>query len=202
MWDRSIGPVTSDSAGGKPYQWQKAGKLANSGWAGTGTAEALVYDEAGNLLDLQTTKVGACSNGASSCTVRFIYAYDEVGRLNRGSRIEGGTTVADLAFTYDQHDDRVVKADRSSATSNYTVYVFGTLELRRATYNTSAGDFLLDGTTETPLLAVAGEGVGRVSYENNGDGEPRIGGNRQHVLLNLGEGLARSSRDGGGYGYR
>lgn len=197
MWDRGVGPVTSNGsatpATSKPYQWKSAGKLANASWAGTGSAEALSYDESGNLLDLQTTKVGTCTNGGSSCTVRFTYAFDELGRLNRAQRIENGLTVADLRSVYDYSDSRVVKTDDSGPTEKHTVYVFGTLELRRTDYNASTGDFLLNANTETPFLSVAGEGLGRVTVEELSNGEPRLATSRVHVLLNIGDHLGSSS---------
>lgn len=193
MWDRGVGPVSNHAATGKPYRWKSAGDLANPSWAGSGTAEALSYDEAGNLLDLQTTKVGTCSSGGSSCSVRFTYAYDEMGRLNQGKRIQSSSTVADLRFTYDYTDDRVYKGDYTAATKYFSVYLFDTLELRRATYDSTAGDFLQNATTETPFLSIAGEGVGRLTYEGSADGEPRIAGSRLHVLLNIGDQLGSSS---------
>jgi RHS repeat-associated protein len=197
MWDRGVGPVstngTTTAATNRPYQWKNAGTLANPSWVGTGSAEALAYDEAGNLLDLQTTKIGNCSDGATSCTVRFTYGFDEIGRLNRAKRAEAGATVADLSFSYDHSDSRVLKADQSGATSRYTVYVFGSLELRRATYDAATGDYLQDATTEAPALIIAGQGVGRVTFEAAGNGEPRIGGNRLHVLLNIADRLGSSS---------
>lgn len=197
MWDRGVGPVsskgTSSPATNKPYQWKAAGKLADAAWSGTGSAEALSYDETGNLLDLQTTKVGSCTNGATTCAVRFAYAFDELGRLNRAYRIEGGLTVADLQYAYDHSDNRILKTDNSGPTKTHTVYVFGSLELRRATFNASTGDYLRDATTETPFLNVAGEGLGRVTFEDIANGEPRLANNRLHVFLNLGDHLGSSS---------
>lgn len=193
MWDRGVGPMTTYASTGMPYRWKNAGDLAQPTWVGSGTAEALSYDEAGNLLDLQTTKVGSCSNGGSSCTVRFTYAFDEVGRLNRGVRSEGGVTKADLRFTYDHADTRVLKGDYSAATKYFTVYLFNTLELRRATYDSSAGEYAQNATTETPFLNVADQSVGRLAYEGTADGEPRIAGNRLHVLLSIGDQLGSAS---------
>lgn len=197
MWDRGVGPVASNGtpslATNKPYQWKAAGKLASGSWTGTGSAEALSYDESGNLLAAQTTKVGACSNAASTCTVRFTYAFDEIGRLNRAYRIEGGLTVADLQFTYDHSDNRIIKTDSSGPTKTHTVYIFGSLELRRAAYNSSSGEYLRDATTETPFLNVAGEGLGRVTFEDTANGEPRLANGRLHVFLNLGDHLGSSS---------
>jgi len=193
MWDRGVGPTTNYASAGMPYRWKNAGDLAVPTWPGSGTAEALSYDEAGNLLDLQTTKVGSCSNGGSSCSVRFTYAYDELGRLNRGVRAEAGVTKADLRFTYDHSDNRVLKGDYSAAQRYFTVYLFGTLELRRATYDSAAGEYAQNATTETPFLSVGGEVLGRLTYEGSGDGEPRIAGNRLHVLLNIGDYLGSAS---------
>lgn len=193
MWDRGVGPVSNYASTSMPYRWKAAGDLALSSWAGSGTAEALAYDEAGNLLDVQTTKVGTCTSGGASCTVRFTYAYDEVGRLNKGTRIEGGVTKADLRFTYDHASARVVKGDYSGGTPYFTVYLFGSLELRRTTYNSSTGDYAQNASTETPFLSVGDEGVGRVVYQASAFGEPRIAASSLHVLLNIGDQLGSAS---------
>jgi RHS repeat-associated protein len=193
MWDRGVGPISNYATTGMPYRWKNAGDLAVPTWAGSGTAEALSYDEAGNLLDLQTTKVGACTNGAGSCAVRFTYAYDELGRLNQGLRIEGGVTKADLRFTYDQSDNRIVKGDYGAPQKYFTVYLFDTLELRRTTYDSIAGDFAQNATTETPFLNVGGQGIGRLTYEGAADGEPRIASNQLHTLINIGDHLGSAS---------
>jgi RHS repeat-associated protein len=189
MWDRGVGPVSNYASAGMPYRWKQAGDLAVPTWPGSGTAEALAYDEAGNLLDLQTSKVGACSNGAGTCSVRFTYAYDEVGRLNQGVRIEGGVTKADLRFTYDQDDNRIVKGDYSAPQKSYTVYLFATLELRRAAFSTSTGEYTQNSVTETPFLQIGGQTLGRISYEATNDGEPRVAGAQLHTLLNIGDQL-------------
>lgn len=193
MWDRGVGPMTNYSSTGMPYRWKNAGDLAVPTWPGSGTAEALAYDETGNLLDLQTTKIGTCSNGASSCAVRFTYAYDELGRLNKGVRVEAGVTKADLRFTYDHADNRVVKGDYSAAQRYFTVYLFKTLELRRTTYDSVAGEYAQNATTETPFLSVAGEGLGRLTYEASAFGEPRLAASQLHVLLNIGDQLGSAS---------
>jgi RHS repeat-associated protein len=193
MWDRGVGPMTNYAGTSMPYRWKNAGDLAVPTWPGSGTAEALAYDEAGNLLDLQTTKVGTCTNGAGSCAVRFTYGYDEVGRLNKGVRIEGGVTKADLRFTYDHSDSRVVKGDYSAGTTYYTVYLFGSLELRRTTYDSSSGDYAQNASTETPFLNVGGEGLGRIVYQASAYGEPQIAASSLHVLLNIGDHLGSAS---------
>jgi RHS repeat-associated protein len=196
-WERGVGPVSSNAttsaSTNKPYQWKATGKVANPGWVGTGSAVASAYDEAGNLLGVQISKVGTCSNGASTCAVNFSYKWDEVGRLNRAYRSEGGVTVADLSYRYDANDNRILKSEGTGPTPLHTVYLFDTLELRRATYNTSTGDYLRDATTETVFLNAGGEGIGRLTYESAANGEPRIAGNRRHVYLNIGDHLGSSS---------
>jgi RHS repeat-associated protein len=205
-WDRGVGPISTHASSGRPYQWKNSGTLASASWTGSGNAEALAYDESGNLLDLTATKVGTCSNGATSCTVRFTYEWDEPGRLSRAYRTEGvaaaAATEADLSFTYDYSDNRVLKSDNSASgagpgsstpADKYTVYLFGSLELRRASYNQATGDYLRDATTETPFLTVADQGLGRVTFEDAGNGEPRIAGNRLHVFLNIADYLGSAS---------
>ncbi len=194
MWDRGVGPSTTHAATGMPYRWKNSGDLAVPTWPGSGTAEALAYDETGNLLDLQTTKFGTCTNGATSCTVRFTYAFDELGRLNKGTRTEGGLTKADLRFTYDHTDNRILKGDYSAPQKYFTVYLFGSLELRRTTYDSTAGEYAQNAQTETPFLAVGGESLGRLVYQAAGFGEPRLTvASGLHTLLNVGDQLGSSS---------
>ncbi|MGC4087105.1 MAG: toxin TcdB middle/N-terminal domain-containing protein [Polyangiaceae bacterium] len=61
MWDRGVGSVTSFAANGRPYQWKSAGHSADPNWAGTGSAEALPYDEMGNLLGVELSRTGVCA---------------------------------------------------------------------------------------------------------------------------------------------
>jgi RHS repeat-associated protein len=193
MWDRGVGPITTYTSTGMPYRWKNAGDSALPSWVGVGAADALAYDETGNLLDLQVARTGTCTNGTTNCGLRFIYAYDEVGRLNGAKRIEGATTKADLRYTYDFSDDRTLKGDYSVAQSYFTAYVFDTLELRRTTYNTTTGDFAATALTETPFLIANDARIGRVVYEGASDGEPRLAAGRLHTFIEIDDPLGSTS---------
>lgn len=60
MWDRGVGSVTSFAASGRPYQWKSAGRSADPNWPGNGSANALPYDEMGNLLGVEVARTGTC----------------------------------------------------------------------------------------------------------------------------------------------
>jgi RHS repeat-associated protein len=193
MWDRGVGPVANFASTGMPYRWKNAGDSALSTWVGAGAADALAYDEAGNLLDFQIARTGACTGGGTDCSLRFTYAYDELGRLNTAQRKEGATLKADFRFTYDYSDDRILKSDNTVAQKVYTVYPLASLELRRTTYDTTTGNYAATAVNETPFLSANGVRLGRVTYEGSADGEPRLSNDRRHVLLEVGDHLGSTS---------
>src|SRR3970040_2017056 len=81
-----------------------------------------------------------------------------------------------------------LKTANAGGASVHTVYLFDTLELRRAAF--SSGDYVLDDQTEVPNLIAKGARLARVVLEGPSDGEPRLDGtSRQHVFFELGERL-------------
>jgi RHS repeat-associated protein len=195
FWDRGMGPMRN-GVSNRPYQWKDAGTLADPEWDGSGSAQAADYDAAGNLEQIVVTRSGACSNGTNNCDLRFYYYFDEVGRLYRGTRYEGQTLKADLSFTYDSSDNRVIKTDNTlpgTVNDAHTLYVFDSLELRRTSHDATTFTYSRTAENEVPYLIANGVRVGRVVYEGASDGEPRILGNRQHVFLNIGDHLGSTS---------
>jgi len=67
--------------------------------------------------------------------------------------------------------------------SAHDLYVFGTLDLRSARFDHSAGDYELTPATEQARLIVAGQKLGRVYYAETD--VPSLSSGRQHVFLEL-----------------
>ena len=78
LYDRSIGDAAYGEAQGKPNQLLSAGN---------GGIE-VEYDEAGNMVDFRLERSGTCPSGTREnvCAQRFVFDWDEVGRLARGRR--------------------------------------------------------------------------------------------------------------------
>ena len=222
FYDRSLGTIVNDSAHGKPYQLASASN-ASKGGARTGSLNA-AYDVAGNLKDLAVNRnpsgTATCLPSGSGCNQTFHYQWDEVGRLVRAQRwdiataaqnlgtIPSAKTAADLTYTYDASDNRVLKS--STATENndetkqrHSVYISGGQELRGAQFSsayldpgTTGADYQIDSKTEVAYLFAHGVRLGRVAYDN-GTGMPTFGENAvlpaQHVLINLDDTLGSTS---------
>jgi RHS repeat-associated protein len=123
---------------------------------------------------------------------RFEYEWDEVGRLVRARRFDAQNPEAiptnlqaELTFTYDASDQRV----RKTSGDSYTLYVFASLELRRAAFE--AGDYTLSEATEVPYLFANGVRLGRVVH----DVPPNdyAGQSSTRVFLELGDHLGSTS---------
>src|SRR6185436_9858965 len=173
FYDRSLGSVTNDTAGDKPYQLKSANNAAFGG-SRTGAA-ATRYDAAGNLTRLDVKRNGPCL-GSSECSHRFDYRWDEVGRLVRARRWDvsassitvpeadlpdEASVAADLEYVYDASDERVVKTAHDADDSVHTVYIFDSLELRRAAfegadYAATVGSGPESTETEVPYLFAHG----------------------------------------------
>ena len=92
-----------------------------------------------------------------------------------------GSRAADLTFTYDASDRRV----RKTSGSRHSVYVFGSLELRRAELDGS-GDYDLSAETEVPYLFANGVRLARVVHTDEHTPSTR-------VFLELGDNLGSTS---------
>jgi len=204
FYDRSLGPITNDSA--KPYQLKSADNTTLGGTR-TGKLETR-YDASGNLARLHVKRNGTCLPSGASCSQVFGYEWDEVGRLSRAKRwdvatlpaitdpLPAGTPDADLAFGYDAGDQRVLKTAKDGAgAERHTVYVFESLELRRAAYGVFGivdfPDYELSKWTEVPYLYAHGVRLARVAWEE--PDVPMVGGAQTHVLLELGDHLGSTS---------
>lgn len=208
FWDRSLGDITNNTTG-KPYQFSAAIQpSASSQYSGSMTPSNSTYDYGGNLTGLQIARSTAnCAPGLAVCSSRYTYDWDEVGRLATARRIEGSGPTASgpwLDFLYDASDERVVKQHWFSAPAGpgpktSTLYIFDSLEVRRAPFNTTTLQYTVDSTTEVAYLAANGMRLARLHYEQPAKGEPQLVtpngmyAPNLHVLLNLPDHLGSSS---------
>ncbi len=192
FYDRSLGAQTHSTT--KPYQLTSA----------TGTTSTrdgsltIAYDDAGNTTSTALQRNGTCVPSTASCSQRFVYDWDEVGRLARARRwdlaspgnatdpLPGMTPNAELRYAYDGSDTRVLKtAVDSSQAESHTVYIFGALELRRVSFE--SGDYADTRDSEVPYLVAHGIRLARLHYA---DGSlPTLTSGHQHVLFELPEHL-------------
>ena len=117
FWDRSLGDITENTATGKPYQFSSAIQpSASSNYSGSLTSATTLYDAAGNLTGLTLARSTTnCAPGIALCSSKYVYAWDEVGRLAQAKRIEGSGSTATgptLDYLYDANDERVLKTSR------------------------------------------------------------------------------------------
>ena len=206
FYDRSIGNIGNGTASQGPYQLTGANNAAQ---AGPGDSEGELetrYDPAGNLKAMKVRRAGACLPMGALCSQRFDYRWDEVGRLVRAQRwdiaeadyasedldgpVPAGLPAADLRYEYDAGDQRVTKqAVDDVGSDRFTLYIFESLELRRAPF--ASGDYELSADTEVPYLFANGVRLARVVFEDSG--VPSIGGSTRHVFFELGDHLGSTS---------
>ncbi|RYG65072.1 RHS repeat-associated core domain-containing protein, partial [bacterium] len=139
---------------------------------------------------------GPCLPTRAACNQRFAYEWDEIGRLTVARRWDGTTTTdasnpsAELRYAYDASDARVLKTSVDTAGSEkHSVYVFGSLELRRTTWN--GEDYARTELTEVPYLFAHGVRLGRVAY--GATDLPSLASGRRRVFLTLPDVLGSTS---------
>jgi len=208
FFDRSLGAVENGAANAGPHQLQSASNrsLAPSS-SRKGDLDA-GYDASGNLTNLIVRRDGPCLPQGSSCWQRFNYEWDELGRLGHARRWDLAAAApneraaygdltdplpsrapdAELRYAYDAGGQRVLKTAVDPASNErHTVYVFGTLELRRSGFE--GGDYELTATTENVLL---GGGVSaRVVYSE--EDLPSLTSGGRHVFLEVSDHLGSNS---------
>jgi RHS repeat-associated protein len=208
FYDRSLGTITNGTANAGPYQLKSASnETASPPTVSRQGKLSVAYDASGNMTKLALRRSGPCV-GAANCTQGFVYDWDEVGRLVEARRWElsGAPGTADLPppenvgasvdlkYAYDASDARVIKTSTSGTDHVHTLYVFGSLELRRARFDTEApGDYDLNPSTEVPYLTAGGVRLARVAFEAPETGVPRRDGLGLHVFLELGDQLGSTS---------
>jgi RHS repeat-associated protein len=210
FYDRSLGTITNDVSGGHPYQLKSASNKTGPTTSRSGAIE-VAYDAMGNVKRINLERNGACLPTTSSCSSRWDLQYDEVGRLSRIFRLDLPTAslppigtdttghTRDLQFLYDESDQRVVKMmTNASDEVASTLYPFETLEVRGTVVdssNASQGYYesTLNSANEVPFLVAHGVRLARLHFEQPAIGEPRIGGQALHVLLELRDQLGSTS---------
>jgi len=203
FYDRSLGTLTNNVGGGKPYQLSAASSEAIASSSSRRGHLTASYDDAGNLTRLAVIRRGSCLPDGSNCSQLFAYDWDEVGRLLEARRWDIDATAAatltassplpstppaaHLRHRYDANDTRVIKTaiDESTAQERSTLYIFGSLELRRAT--DADGAYARTNLTEVPYLMAHGVRLARVVFEPAT--VPSIDVGKTHVFLELGDRL-------------
>ncbi len=200
FYDRSLGAIANGTAGAGPYQLQGA----SGGAAPRDGALTTKYDDAGSLVGLVLVRnAGApCLPSGDACSQRFVYDWDEVGRLARARRWDGSslgapgdpspdsTPAVDLRYTYDATDDRTLKtAVDPQGNQLHTVYVFDSLELRRAHFDGT--EFERTAFTESAYLFAHGERLARLYYATND--VPTLTSGNLHILLELQDHMGSSA---------
>jgi RHS repeat-associated protein len=180
-YDRSLG--TAGFSAQRPDQMTSAAGMA------------MVYDEAGNLVELKVQRSGTCSVGSSSfCAQRYRYDWDEVGQLQRARRWDYVSTipaaeavypavpvaapVQDLDFSYSL-GKRVRKSSAVSALN--TVEVFDTLRL--------SGSYFRYGDYDNEQVNVTGYLAGGMARVESMSAAPSPTNNPVHMLLQIGDHL-------------
>jgi RHS repeat-associated protein len=131
-----------------------------------------------------------------------VYEWDEVGRLTKAWRwdlsdpgtatddVPTGTAAVRLRYAYDGGGNRVLKTAIDDADHElHTVYALGSLELRRAAFD--SGDYVDDRTTEVAYLAAHSASLARLHYSD--DSLPTLSSGHLHVLFELPDHLGSSS---------
>ena len=186
FYDRSLGDITNSAS--KLYQLESASQTVAGGeHNGDLTTE---YDAAGNLIALDVNRSGTCLPEGANCDQSFVYQWDEVGRLSRAQRFDGGASspAADLRNTYDASDQRVIKRATVGGADRYAVYLFDTLELRGAEFTS---DYEYSEDTAVPYLLANGVRLARVMWEINP--LPAVDAGQAHVFFELGDHLGSTS---------
>jgi RHS repeat-associated protein len=194
---------------GGPHQFRAAGPALQSGSASQEFVNAR-YDAAGNVIELRVNRA-TCDAQNGLCAHRFLYDWDETGKLVRARRWDSASLYpsgpmlpappeaiithpgpeplpaaapdADLRYVYSGMT-RVLKSIATSAGEKHTVEVFSSLRLNRADWDGT--DYERTADTETAYLG----GLGRVVA---GGGRPRTLSSVPHVFLTIGDHLGSTN---------
>jgi RHS repeat-associated protein len=132
----------------------------------------------------------------AKCGQRFVYDWDEVGRLARARRwdlddagsasdaIPTSTAAADLGYAYDATDDRAIKsAVDAQGNVRVSLYPLDALELRGTTWSQAIGDYVRSSAVQVAYLLAHGVRLGRVAHA---DADlPSLTSGATHVFLEL-----------------
>ena len=179
-------------------------------------------DDSGHMIRMDLARSGPCLPVGGTCSQRFAYEWDEVGRLGRARRwdtapgasiddpLPGGTPAADLRYTYDAGDQRVIKHAVDASGESFTLYVFESLEFKRSQFGTAysdtgsgPADYEASVFTVVPYLLANGVRLARLAYEGmsevpevatgTGAGQVNASVSQVHVFFELGDHLGSTS---------
>src|SRR5512133_2498971 len=214
FYDRSLGKQSHANTG-KPYQLSSATNATHAASSGASGSTATLYDVTGNLRAMTVTRSTArlaCLPSGSGCNQYYAYDYDEVGRLVRARRwdsataypapttsnLPSGDAQIELRYRYDASDQRVIKRVMA-AEQRHTLYVFGSLEVRRTLFENDA--YTISNTSLVPYAMANGVRLARLHYSDAAS-SPQVAGTglgeqayrtktdaTLHVLLELGDHL-------------
>ncbi len=198
FFDRSLGPIVNGLGGNAPYQVTSAANDAGSPGAHTGHLTAS-YDGAGNLVSLAVARAGVCL--PAPCGQRFVYEWDEIGRLSHARRwdlaspgkatdpIPGGSPAAELNYAYDGSDDRLIKtATDDVGEQRHTIYPLPRLEVRQVEWSELTSNYSAKPTAYSIRVP-----SGRVIYSD--EPIPTVDSGRLHVLLAFGDHLGSTTSE-------
>ena len=180
------------------------------------------FRDAGHMVRMDLARSGPCLPVGATCSQRFAYEWDEVGRLSRARRwdtapgssiddpLPGGTPAADLRHHYDAGDQRVIKHAVDTSGESFTLYVFASLEFRRSQFGTDysdtgsgPADYEASVFTVVPYLLANGVRLARLAYEGTsevpevatgrGAGQVNASVSQVHVFFELGDHLGSTS---------
>ncbi|HEU4404456.1 MAG TPA: toxin TcdB middle/N-terminal domain-containing protein [Polyangiaceae bacterium] len=208
FYDRSLGSITNAFAAGKPYQLVAASNEDGPAAPGADRRGHLTaaYDDAGHLTSLAVARRGPCLPVGALCAQRLVYEWDEVGQLARARRWDlpsagdasdpepGGQPSAELRYAYGGGGRARKTSVDASGDERHTLYVFGSLELRRARYeaqSVGAFDYADDVETEAVQLAAGGHRLGRLWHDPSGPPSPES--SSLHIFLTLPDALGSMS---------
>jgi RHS repeat-associated protein len=158
---------------------------------------AAAYDAAGNMTGLALHRFGPClPQSAATCSQRFAYDWDEVGRLARARRwdtsdpgdpsgdVPTATPDADLKYAYDAADDRVIKwATDAGGAARHSLYPLDALEIHGTVWNGSQNEYERTARTEVAYLFAQGVRLGRIASAE--EDLPSLTSGASHVFLEL-----------------
>lgn len=183
FYDRSLGTISNGVAAAGPNQLISAGSQLSA-----------TYDPAGNLVNLTIARQGQCTDPHGYCSHRFVYDWDEVGKLVRVRRwdyvtipstdpiypnLPSEAPVREALYRYGAAAQRAIRSTKDAdGNLSHTLDVFGTLGLVNTTFNDVTGEYERSASSEIVRLP----GRARVLVQPN---LPKVGVHDRHVLLEM-----------------
>jgi RHS repeat-associated protein len=154
FYDRSLGALLFGGQGGQPDQLSPNGPLS------------VAYDETGNLVNLVISRSARCDDPIGRCSHRFVYDWDEVGKLARARRwdydaippndppypaVPATRATVDVTFRQGTGGHDMTSIDDGQGFETHSARIFPTLSLVRGRFDGT--DFEQTKLTEVVYLA-------------------------------------------------